>query len=224
MAIPLTISLRDAAIQLAPALRLKEKVPSDRLLRLLKAGDVSSGFQFPGRDILWIAIPKEYWTTVSSDQFRIIRYSDRAKSGAFKVSLGHFANEIFVQMNERLKDPSVRAADEWTAVLKATTGTYEVEIIEDDWTKYLGRSPDVLVPEKSTAGRHQMNWRAVSVIMGAFILKHCQTTPEKIKIQMASQKIHEIATAEKTSDLPASETIKDVLSRVLSKAETISIN
>jgi hypothetical protein len=222
-----TIPLRDIGRRLAPLRRSRDKVASDELLSLLQTGEISAGFRFSGRTIFWIKIPAHYWTKVSSNKFRNIRYSSKKKnSGAFKVRLGEFADDIVIQVNEQLETKKSDASNEWEAVLKATTRSYEVEITERVWADYLVRhnftepGPEI----KSKSGRNQKKgWRELSIIISAYIIKHYETTKEEIKLEESSKKIHEIAKAEKIISLPAASTIKDELSKIRAKAETLSI-
>jgi hypothetical protein len=63
------------------------------------------------------------------------------------------------------------------------------------------------------------------VIIGAYIIKHHQVSPEdKIKVELASEKIHKIAEDDHVFNLPTAPTIKEVLSKILSTAEVISID
>jgi hypothetical protein len=174
MTVEQTIPLRDIGRRLAPLQRSRDKVASDELLSLLQTGEISAGFRFFGRTIFWIKIPAHYWTKVSSNKFRNIRYSSKKKnSGAFKVRLGQFADDIVIQVNEQLENKKIEASDEWKAVLKATTHTYEVEITEREWADYLNRNnltepgPEI----KSKSGRNQKpGWRNLSIIIGAYIM------------------------------------------------------
>jgi hypothetical protein len=223
-----TITLRDVARRLAPLRHSRDKVASDELLDLLKSGEITAGFRFPGCTILWIKIPVIYWVPFSSNKFRIIRHSSKKKnSGVLTVQLGEFAEDIVNQLNAQLENKKTKDLDEWKALLKATTLSYEVEITVSEWANYLNRhnltEPD---PEiKSKSGRHQMpGWRDLSVIIGAYIIKHHSIEKEPIKLGEASIKIHQIAQAEKIIGLPSAPTIKEVLSNILSRAETISIN
>jgi hypothetical protein len=61
-------------------------------------------------------------------------------------------------------------------------------------------------------------------LIGAYITKHYETTQERIKAEQASEKIHELAEADRIPDLPAAPTIKEVLSRIRNRADEISIN
>ena len=220
-----SICLRDAGVQLAHSLHSTEKVASGKLLSLLKAGTIEAGFQFPGSTVWWIKIPTRYWVTVSTDKFRVIRFSKESTSGAFKICLGQSADEIIAQISQQLEDQSAPTSEELKAVLKATTRLYEVEIIEGECTNFLASIAAQLPPEKtSRSGRYAKRaLRELSVIIGAYILKHCKTTNEEIKIQEASEKIYQIAKSEQIADLPVAPTIKDVVSKIRQKAEALSI-
>ena len=126
----------------------------------------------------------------------MIRYSKTAaKSGAFTVRLGQFPEEVVAQINEAPgnKQP---ASDIWKGVLAATSHRYEVMILEADWTAYeeQSRSSEPAPKKKSKLGRPEKNWKDLCVIIGAYILKHHRVSPEdKIKVELASEKIHKIA-------------------------------
>lgn len=228
MTVEQTITLRDVGRRLARLRRSRDKVASDELLDLLKSGEITAGFRFPGRTIFWIKVPAHYWSEIRSDEFRVIGYSRKKKnSGVFPVSLGDFAEDIVTQVNEQLKNNKSDASNEWKAVLEATIRTYEVEIKEAEWEDYKNRNnltepgPEI----KSKSGRHQLpSWRDLSVIIGAYLIKHYSKTKNPIKIEWAKEKIHAIAKAENDKVLPSADTIKEVLSKILSRAETISID
>ena len=227
MTIEQTIPLRDIGRRLAPLQRSRDKVASDELLSLLTSGEITAGFKFPGCDILWVKIPTHYWAQVTSVDFRQIRHSrNRKNSGLYTVSAGEFADDIVTQVNEQLENKEADASNAWKAVLAATTCTYEVEITEREWVDYLHRhnltepGPEI----KSKSGRNQKKgWRDLSVIIGAYIIKHYETMKEEIKAGEASKKIHEIAKAGNIIDLPSASTIEDELSKIKARAETLSI-
>jgi hypothetical protein len=227
MAVLATISLHDAGRRLAELHGSREQVACGRLLGLLKTGQINAGFQFPaGSTLSWIAIPAHYWAKVSSNKFKIIRYSKTSpKSGALTVRLSEFAEEVVTQLNEA-PGREQAASDKWKEVLAATSHRYEVVIIEADWINYLNQhnltepGPEI----ESKSGRNQKKgWRDVSVIIGAYIIKHYEKTKEEIKAKEASEKIHEIAKAGNIIDLPSASTIKDELSKIKARAETLSI-
>jgi hypothetical protein len=84
-------------------------------------------------------------TLLDYNQQRQIRsdptFSKKPKSGAFKIRLGRFADEITAQIGQQREGQSAPASEEWKAVLKATTRLYEVEIIEREWANYLQLVP-----------------------------------------------------------------------------------
>ncbi len=222
-----TISLHDAGRRLAELHGSREQVACGRLLGLLKSGKIKAGFQFSaGRAVSWITIPAHYWAEVTSDKFKMIRYSKTSsKSGALKVRLGQFAEEVVAQVNEAPGHDQA-ASDKWKEVLAATSHRYEVAIMEAEWAAYEKQnlpSGPVLV-KKSTSGRDEKKgWREVFVIIGAYIVKHYEITSEQIKIEEASKKIHEIAKAQGIAGLPEAPTIRGELSKIRAKAETLSI-
>ena len=181
-----TISLHDAGRQLATLLTSREQVACGRLLSLLRSGQIKAGFQFPaGRTLSWITIPTHYWAKVSSDKFKMIRYSKTtSKSGALMVRLGAFPEEVVAQVNDALGHEEV-ASDKWKAVLAATSHRYEVAIIEADWIAYEKQNPpsEPAPKKESKLGRPPKNWKEVCVIIGAYIIKHHQISPkDKIKV------------------------------------------
>jgi hypothetical protein len=228
MAVVGTISLHDAGRRLAELHRSKEQVACGRLLSLLKTGEINAGFQFSaGSTLSWIAIPAHYWAKVSSDKFKIIQYSrTNPKSGALTVRLSEFPEEIVTQLNEAPGHEQA-ASDKWKEVLAATSHRYEVAIIEADWIAYEKQNPlsEPAPKTKLKPGRPQKNWKELCVIIGAYIIKHHQVSPEdKIKVEPASEVIHKIAEDDNIFDLPTAPTIKEALSSILSRAEVISIN
>lgn len=228
MTVEQTITLRDVGRRLARLRRSRDKVASDELFNLLKLGEITAGFRFPGQTIFWIKVPAHYWSEIRSNEFRVIRYSRKKKnSGVFLVSLADFAEDIVTQVNEQLKNKKSDASKEWKAVLEATIRTYEVEITEAEWEDYKNRN-NLTEPSteiKSKSGRHQLpSWRELSVIIGAYLIKHYSETKNPIKIEWAKKTIHAIAEADNVEGLPSADTIKEVLSKILSRAKTISID
>ena len=230
MTVVATISLHDVGRRLAELHSSREPVACGRLLGLLKTGQIKAGFQFSTGSTLswWITIPAHYWATkVRSDKFKMIRYSKTSsKSGALTVRLGDFPEEVVAKINEAPGHEQA-ASDKWKGVLSATSHRYEVAIIEADWIAYEKQNPpsEPAPKKESKLGRPPKNWKEVCVIIGAYIIKHHQISPkDKIKVELASEVIHKIAEDDHVFDLPTAPTIKEALSKILSRAETISIN
>ena len=233
------ISLREVAKRLGRILRLRKgQLPLSRLLRLLQSGDLKAGFLFPGHIASWIPIPTAYWASVGTDKFRSLGYAknDKHKTGTFKVQISPFADEyvrIVSQAVEKDREnkgkiqSTATVFDELKVAISAASDRYEVVIPECEWADYLARHEleEPASETKAKSGRHEKTgWRDLSVIIGAYIIKHYQTTKEQIKIEEASKKIYELAKDDNISNLPSAPTIKDTLSKIRSKAETISIN
>lgn len=173
----------------------------------------------------WVPIPTSYWSTVTNDKFKVIRRrTNEPSSGVYKIRLGEIAATVVAHIN---MDSAGKPGDIWEAIIAATAKRYEVEIKEADWTLYNTENPpsgqtDLL---KGKSGRPQKaGWRDLSVIIGAYILKHSKQTQEQIKVDPASEIIHKIALARRVPDCPEAPTIKEVLSRIRDLAEEISIN
>ncbi|MGB7102352.1 MAG: hypothetical protein WBD95_26765 [Xanthobacteraceae bacterium] len=147
---------------------------------------------------------------------------DKPSSGTFRVRLADFAeqiSEVVVQRSE--------AGKHFAEVLTATERRYEVEILEEEWARFLLASPSSLPspPRKPKRGRQELeSWRDLSVYIGAYIMKHHQKTKERMKLGEASKRIHEIAKNEGIDKLPSADTIGGVLSAIVAKAEVISID
>jgi hypothetical protein len=115
---------------------------------------------------------------------------------------------------------------EFKIALETAGRRYDVVITEDEWASYLKRhSLEYPLPEKrSTSGRHENpSWRDVSVIVGAYLIKHMQTTTELVKLEHAAEQIFHLAKDHNIANPPAAATIKDHLSKILGTVETISI-
>jgi hypothetical protein len=233
------MSLRDVALGLAKVRGSRQpKIADGKLLTLLRAGELNAGFEFPGLVTRWIQIPATYWMSVGSDKFRAIRHKSGNKkmTGAFKVRLGQFANEYLEAVRQHPgkdgeregKGASIaQITDELKAALSLASQRFEVVIRERDWLDYLQRHnlEEPMPQKKAKAGRSEMpGWRKLSVIIGAYLIKHQTTTKETIKIEEAAKEIHEIAKNENTPGLPHWTTIKDVLSQIRSTADTLLIN
>ena len=76
MATEPNLTLREVVRRLSRIRGLpKRKRAIADLLGLLRAGELSAGFEFPASSVVWIPIPKQYWVGVSSQKFRSLRYS-----------------------------------------------------------------------------------------------------------------------------------------------------
>ncbi len=228
-----TITLRDVGRRLARLPSSKTGGIADgKLLGLLKAGELKAGFYFPGPYLSWIPISPSYWAGISSDQFRSIRRSDKKNlRGTFKVRLSQVADEYVGVVSKRLKRHERGNNDAiWKqvkATLAAASHRFEVLIREQDWEDYLKKHnlEEPIPVEKRKAGRRQKEgWRQLCVLVGAYLVKHQRITTEQPKIEESARQIHKIGEAERIRGLPVWSTIKDALSEIFSKADTLSIN
>jgi len=228
--------LRDVARRLG-RIQGSKKIADTKLLSLLQEGELKAGFRFPGSLAPWIPIPTGYWVSIGPDKFRTIHYvrDDDERTGAFKVPIRHFANEVVQVASQAIADSrqvqgeKIQAElvlEEWRLALISTTNNYEVMITEQEWQSYLSRhdlvEPSVSHVESETRGRHEKtSWRKLSVIIGAYVIADERTSGEEFKPEFAAEKIHAIATNDGIRDLPALTTIEDVLNAIKARARTI---
>ena len=160
---------------------------------------------------------------------------NKSKPGTYKVRISDFAEELVQAVRQELHQNPAKnldelnqtILDEFRRALSAASALYEVVVTERAWNNYLGRhSLEEPTPSfKKKTGRTELpSWRALSIIIGAYLIKHHEITKEPLKIEEAARAIHEIAKGEDVAGLPAWPTIKDVLSAIRAKAETLSIN
>ena len=116
------LPLRQVALLLGNIQRL----PNSRhdvsgLLRLLKAGELKAGFEFPGTRVFWIPISTSYWTGVSSDKFRALRYQsgDKLKQGTYKVRISDFVDEYIQVVSPEITVAIPAVLDELRKALSA---------------------------------------------------------------------------------------------------------
>ena len=103
--------------------------------------------------------------------------------GSSWLAYTHFAEDIVNQLNQQLKNNKSDASNEWEAVIKATTRTYEGEITEPEVEDYKDRNnltetgPEI----KSKSGR-QPEERLARYYHNycAYIIKHYRK-PKKIR-------------------------------------------
>jgi hypothetical protein len=218
-----TISLRDAGARLAELFNSRDKVAVGRLIGLLRSGDIKAGVLFPaGARSYWLMVPTSHWAGVSSDNLRVITYSkSNPRSGAYKVRLGQFAEEVAAAVVKEHGDNL--DSKMWAPVLAACSKSFEVSIKSADWDSYENQIPRSSISDPRRGRREKESWRATLVLTGAYIVKHYGETQERIKSQEAGEAIWNLCQAEKIPDLPQPRTIGDELAKILAKAETISI-
>jgi hypothetical protein len=213
------ISLRDAIKHLSPN---PKNLEYGKLLGFLKTGHIKAGFRCPASGLPWVEIQIAFWSGVHSAKFKTqLRFNvDDPSSGAFLIRLADFATDI----GQLIGQGSEPAA--WVEVLAATKKQYEVEILQDEWLRFTKASPESVPRQslRSPRGRDEKeSWRRLSVLIGAYVLKHSQSGVGKPNIEAAAGRIHEIAEKEKIPDLPKAPTIQNVVSEIYALLKTISI-
>jgi hypothetical protein len=219
------ISFREVARRLGELRKPRRIIDPDKLLSLLKSGELNAGFEFPGQNIApWIPIPQNYWLTVHMHKFHSLNFdSYDSKSGTFTVRISEFSEELTKSLTESIKDASKIAA-ELSYALANSNRPYEVVVTDKEWASYLERN-DLRYPileSKKAAGRHEKaSWAHLSVIIGAYIVKHFRETKEPLRASKVASIIHQLAEDEEISDLPSTPTIEDHISNILKKANSL---
>jgi hypothetical protein len=92
-----TLTLRAVALELGKSQAPNNsKIADGKLLGLLKSGELTAGFEFPGLVTRWVPIPATYWMRITSDKFRGIRRGGNSRAdGTYKVRVSSFVDEYF---------------------------------------------------------------------------------------------------------------------------------
>jgi hypothetical protein len=205
------ISLRDAVVRLSPDSKNRQY---SALLGHLKDGRIKAGFRFPLSRSLWVEIPPVFWLGVDEIKFNGLR-RDRAKpsSGTFRVRLADFAQQISALVSQR-SEPAESA--KWAEVLAATRKRYDVEILAEEWERFMDARPVSFFPRpRSTRGRREKEgWRELSVVICIYFLQHHAGTQDKIEFGAASKRIREIAQKREIGNLPGADSIQLIISTI----------
>jgi hypothetical protein len=135
-------------------------------------------------------------------------------------------DEIVQEFIDKEHLTTARVKEALRCAISGASKRYEVVIKTQAWQTYLDHHglEEPSPGKKTKSGRKEKaGWRALCVIIGAYVLAHRKETNEEIKSEAASKAIHKIAKAKNIGDLPAAGTIKDVISELNSVAATISM-
>ena len=226
------VPLREVAKRLAQIRRLPNgKTAVPELLGLLKLGELKAGFEFPGTSVLWISIPTSYWTAVSTGKFGSLRYvaGDRKKTGTYEVEISDFVDEYIQAVSRRIEGTtpgSITAfLNEMKKALSASQHAYEVAITAEDWANYLERHQirEPAVQKKSSGGRHpKTSWHHLTPIIAAYMMTLDNRPSESRDHESIAKMILQFGKEEDILDLPASDTLSDVISKIFARAKQLS--
>jgi hypothetical protein len=226
------LTLREVALQLAKILRLsRRKSAVPRLLGLLKVGELKAGFEFPGTRVYWIPIPTSYWTGISSHKFGTLRSvaGDNFKIGTYQVWISDFVDEYIQVVSQEIfgVTPGSNNAvlDELKKALSAAQQPYEVGITNEEWTKYLARNqiPDPALQQSLSSGRpEKTSWHHLVPIIAAYMMTLDKSPQEPRNHLHIGAKVHELASKDGIPDLPSVDTIRDIISKVFTRAKELS--
>jgi len=191
------------------------------LLRLLKAGELKAGFEFPGTRVFWIPISTSYWTRVSSDKFRALQYKsgDRLKKGTYKVPISDFVDEYIQVVSPEITVSIPAALDELRKALSAARQSFEVAITHEEWTKYLKQHQisDSALRRRPSSGRSEKSsWHHLLPIIAGFLMT--EKNPEQLSRDYIAAKVRELANKDGITDLPSVATIRDIISKTFKRA------
>ena len=179
--------------------------------------------------MIWIPIPKQYWVGVSSKKFRSLRYSpdDDHNTGTYEVRITDFIEEYIDVISQKIKatatDQFAASLQELRKALSASKQQYEVAITAAEWIKYLEihQIPEPVLHE--TRGRHpKTSWHHLAPIIAAYMMTLEKRPQESNDHDSIAKMILELAKKDGISDLPASDTLADVIAKTFTKAKKLS--
>jgi hypothetical protein len=222
-----TVTLRHIALQLAKFNDRKSRgINYVKLLGLLQSGQLKAGFYFPGREMRWVPIEPSYWQTVPSKKLKSVR---RDGGEVFKVRIGDFGR-TYVDMLKADRPESKKlsiesAMQEFEVALLASSESHEVLVPLAEWDRYLkGRGISESTGSKARGGRHpKAAWNELAVYIAAYLHAYHQKHKQPVNYETAAKEIHKFAIDDgiDPASLPASGTIKDVISKVYVAAQNI---
>jgi hypothetical protein len=224
------LALRSVALHLGTILKVPKRKPAvSELLRLLKAGELTAGFEFPGTKVYWIPISTSYWTSVSTDKFRTLRYrhNDKLKTGTYKVRISDCVEDYIQVVSTDIRAITTGSTEaallELKKALSAAQDRYEVAITNEEWTKYLAAKglPTSPAPQRSSAGRPpKTSWNLLAPIIAGYMISLERSARDKADHgHIAEQVLQYAKDSGITKGVPAVNTLKDTISRALSLAE-----
>ena len=226
-----TLSLREVSLQLRQTLGASPQQSAvPRLLGLLKAGELVAGFEYPGTEVFWIPIPREYWTRVSSHKFDSVRYrqGDKFKIGTYQVRVTEFLDEYIDAISGKhlSRNPDANELmNEFKKALPATRRWYEVRVANESWLEYLEAHP-ISAPalqQRARAGRPpKPSWHHLAPIIAAYLMTLDKRPDDSRDHMYIAGMVHQLASKEGIKNLPAVDTIRDVVSWAFSRAEKLS--
>jgi hypothetical protein len=226
------ITLREVARQLG-TIRGRDKPDVPELLRLLKSGELKAGFEFPGTNVSWIPIPTGYWTGISSYKFGSLRYveGDKRKTGTYEVRISDgFIDEYLQGIRQQLQGMAPDLADpklyeEFRKALSAAANRYEVAITSEEWAKFVDRqpmpTPTTQQPRSSSGRREKTSWHHLAPIMAAYLMTLDDRPRESRDHGSIAANILELAVREGIRDLPATDTLRDVIAKAFDRARAL---
>jgi hypothetical protein len=221
--------LREIALRLNRfrEFRSSRPIADVALLSLLKGGKLTAKIQYPGRQEIWVPISVGYWANVDSDQIRSLRRG-KGKNliGNYKIETSSVSEELARELlkiaDQNKADPEIRVAgiaEEIKRVL-AASGHHEAVIFESEWQKFV-KAEGLAEAGEPRGRREKTSWAKLSPIIGAFFLERGKNPPDiPEKDEQIAAAILELAVKEDIKDLPDRDTLRGVVSKILSRAKS----
>jgi hypothetical protein len=223
------LSLRDVLKRLARIDRLpKKKTSVDKLLSLLRAGQIKAGFYFPASKLIWILIPQEYWVGLPKKRVQSLRYSsEESGSGTYEVRITDFVDQymdaVLQLIDSAASDQGAGVVGELKRALSSSQKRFEVAVRVQDWKDYLERNNIAEPALRETRGRHQKEgWRDLASIIAAYMMTLEKRPKDSRDHDSIARMILQLAEGEKISDLPASDTLADLIAKTFIRAKNLS--
>jgi hypothetical protein len=151
-----TISLREAAKKLARLHPSQKTIDDEKLLTLLRNGELSAQFAVRDSIVEGIDITADFWRTVLIERFSSIRRSNSNKKrrGTFTVSLNEFREQYVALAKKRKPPASDWIAKELAAAVAAASTPLEPIITRSSWQAYLTQHQLDEPTERRKGGRN----------------------------------------------------------------------
>jgi hypothetical protein len=221
-----TISLREAAEELARLHASRKSIDDGKLLTLLRNGELSAQFALTDSIVEGIDITAKFWRRVPIERFSSIRVSssNKKRRGTFTVSLKEFREEYVALAQKRKPPASDWITKELAAAIAAASTPLEPVITMSSWQAYLKQHQLDDPTGRRKGGRYEkQSWRDLCVIIAVHFLELGRDAAALAKAEAMAHRVHEKAEEEGLKDLPSPATIKDVIAKIVNAAKQFPV-
>jgi hypothetical protein len=160
--------------------------------------------------------------------FRSLQYvaGDKRRTGTYEVRISEFADEYIQAASQQMAEmTSASMLNEFKKALSAAQQRYEVGIVAQEWMNYLERHEirEPAVQKRPSAGRHpKTSWHHLAPIIAAYMMTLDKRPGDSRDHDSLAKMILQLAKEEGIADLPAPDTLADVISKTFAKARELS--